>query len=278
MGSAAGRLIATTSRKPVRLTSISLNTASAARRPGSAPWPGTSITSSLSGRDGRCSPAAPCGRGRAGPSSIDAASLVRSTPRAPRSATASTRARQSPSSGCWGRARATITAAPSDRSQPSSSDRAEMFSRSVTLRPSRSERKSPTAASLARSGARARSTSCPISVETMRSSDAGGGVPRARRRSWPTRSSATRSSITSVSPSPASTARSSSGDRQATASTAESAPSTTTLASSACPAARATAGSPAPDSTASETSSNASRKGLWAARSLRSWAAATTRL
>ena len=44
-----------------------------------------------------------------------------------------------------------------------------MFSRSVTLRASRSERKPPTAASLARSGARERSTSCPISVATIRS-------------------------------------------------------------------------------------------------------------
>src|SRR4029453_5256739 len=56
------------------------------------------------------------------------------------------------------------------------------------------------------------------------------------------------------------TARSSSGEAQATASTLLPGSSTITLASSARPAARATAGRPAPDSTASETSSRAPRK------------------
>ncbi len=63
-----------------------------------------------------------------------------------------------------------------------------------------------------------------------------------------------------MSPSPAITARSSSGEAHATASTLLDASSTITLASSARLAARATRGRPAPASTASETSSSASRK------------------
>ena len=65
--------------------------------------------------------------------------------------------------------------------------------------------------------------------------------------------------------SPAITARSSSGDAQATASTLLAGSSTITLASSARLAARATAGRPAPDSTASETSSSASGRSASAA-------------
>ena len=137
--------------------------ASAARAPGSPPSPGTRIVSSRAG--GRVVPSE---RRRGGPSSMVAARQVRSTPRAPRAATASTRSRQSPSSAWWGLARATTTAAPADRSQPSSSARAITFWRSVSLRESRSPRKSATAASLARSGAWARPTSCAISVVTMR--------------------------------------------------------------------------------------------------------------
>src|SRR5215210_5532806 len=55
------------------------------------------------------------------------------------------------------------------------------------------------------------------------------------------------------------TARSSSDEAQATASTLAEVSSTITLASIARPAARATSGSPAPDSTASETAPSASR-------------------
>src|SRR5215218_6034124 len=76
----------------------------------------------------------------------------------------------------------------------------------------------------------------------------------------PTSASATRSATVSLPASPAMTARSSSGEAHATASTLLPESSTITLAPSARLAARATAGSPAPDSTASETSSRASRK------------------
>ena len=87
------------------------------------------------------------------PGETSAVSAVRSTARAPRSATVSTRARQSPSSGCCGRARATSTLAPADRSQPSSAARAATVSPSGMRRARRSLTKSATAASLARSGA-----------------------------------------------------------------------------------------------------------------------------
>ena len=100
--------------------------------------------------------------------------------RAPRSASVRTRARQSPSSGPCGRARTTIAVAPPPMSQPSSVARATMFSRSVTRRASRSWRKSPTAASLARSGARERSSSSPIRFATSRNSAPGGCSPRGR--------------------------------------------------------------------------------------------------
>ncbi len=117
-----------------------------------------------------------------------------------------------------------------------------------------------------------------MSVATIRTSALSGGMARARILMLPTVSSATRRSIASVPPSPAVTARSSSGDKHATARTLDAASSTTMLASSAPPAARATAGRPAPDSTASETASKALRKALGAADDAGCWAADTRKL
>src|SRR4051794_24708042 len=134
-----------------------------------------------------------------------------------------------------------------------------MFSRSVTLRSRRSRRKPATAASLARSGARERSTSSASSVASQRTSAAGGGSSRALWRNSPTTSPPARSSIMSPS---ASTARSSAGDAQATASTPPEASTTITLDASAREVARATSGSPAPVSMAAVTSATASRNAL----------------
>ena len=58
--------------------------------------------------------------------------------------------------------------------------RARMFSRSVTRRPRRSARKSPTAASLARSGASVRSTSSAIRLRDHAQQRPAAGSPRAR--------------------------------------------------------------------------------------------------
>ena len=118
--------------------------------------------------------------------------------------------------------------------------------------------KSPTAASLARSGASERSTSWAISLPTSRSSGgrrlvAAGAVAQLAHHRVGHRQ------LEHVAR-PTSTARSSSGDAQATASTLLDESSTITLASSARAAARATSGRPAPDSTASETAANESRK------------------
>ena len=144
----------------------------AATRPASAgSFAGTITTSSAA--VALCEP-------RTDDTSTGAASAPGATPRAPRSATASTRARQSPSSGLCGWARVTITLAPAERSAPSSLARATMLSRSVTRRSSRSQTKLATAASLARSGARERSTSRAMSVPTIRTSAGGGGSPRGR--------------------------------------------------------------------------------------------------
>ena len=206
----------------------------------------------------------------AGPARSPRPATVRSTPRAPRSATASTRARQSPSSALLRAGAGHDHAAPSPRSQPSSSARAVMFSRSVTLR---AEQVGEEVADRRLAGALGRPRAVDLLADQRRDDPQQRG--RRRRAARAQRAAGRRARrpraapATSVSPSPASTARSSSGDWQATASTRNRAPSTTTLASRACAAARATAGSPAPDSTASETSSNASRKGLWAARSWR---------
>ena len=62
-------------------------------------------------------------------------------PRAPRSTSVSTRARQSPSWAAAGNALITITLPPFDRSKPSSRPRSTITSRSVVRRPSRSDRK-----------------------------------------------------------------------------------------------------------------------------------------
>ena len=112
--------------------------------------------------------------------------------RAPRSATARTRARQPSSVGAWGRARATIMLAPSATSSESSRARASSSSRSVSSRASSARRKSAAAVSAARSGARTRSTSEAIIVTSSRRIEALGSV-RARMCSEPTTASATRS-------------------------------------------------------------------------------------
>ena len=104
----------------------------------------------------------------------------RASPRAPRSTSVSTRARQSPSVGWCGVVRTTITLAPPVRSTPSSWPRATIASRSVVRRPSTSFSSAEAAASLARAGASERSTSWAMSVPTSRSRAAGGSWPRAR--------------------------------------------------------------------------------------------------
>ena len=199
----------------------------------------------------RARPAGP-GRGRRG--------CPRATARAPRSATPSTRPRQSPSSGWWAGARTTITPPPAERSQPSSAARARMFSRSVIRRANRSSRKLATAASVARSGAFARSTSRPIRFATRRTSAlAGSSAARAGSaggRPPPRRPSARPSGCRSPR---ASTARSSSGDAQATASTPLGGVEHDHAGVERAGGRAGHRGRPAPDSTASETSSSASR-------------------
>ena len=176
-GSVVWRLRATVTAKPGRFASSSCSTDVAARRPAAASAAGMRITSSRSAS--RPAPSfGPLAPWRDQPASASAASAPRSIARAPRSASVSTRARQSPSSGPCGRARTTMAVAPPSRSQPSSAARATMFSRSVTRRARRSWMKSPTAASVARSGARERSSSSPIRFPTSLSSAPGGCSPR----------------------------------------------------------------------------------------------------
>ena len=121
-------------------------------RPASAPLPGTRITSSRS-RARRAAfvaldaaaPAGP-GDGRRQRRPLDRARAAlgeRQHPRAPVALLGVLRAG----------AHDDHAGAAAARSQPSSPARATMFSRSVSVRPSRSWRKSPTAASVARSGA-----------------------------------------------------------------------------------------------------------------------------
>ncbi len=138
--------------------------------------------------------------------------------------------------------------------------RASSSSRSVSSRASTARRKSAAADSEARSGARTRSTSEAIIVASSRRIESGcSSAPPAFARmcSAPTTVSATRSGML-VTPSPCeSSARSSAGERAATASVAPHASLTARLASSARAAARTTSGRPAPDSTASVIASSA---------------------
>ena len=146
--------------------------------------------------------------------------------------------------------------APSPISSDSPFARSSSSSRSVSSRARIARRKSAAADSDARSGARTRSTSEAIIVASSRRIDALGSV-FARMCSAPTTLSATRSGIV-VTPSPCeSSARSSAGERAATASVAPHASLTARLASSAFAAARTTSGRPAPDSTASVIASSA---------------------
>ena len=209
----------------------------------------------------------------AGPSVADqldggAASDVRSTARAPRSATRQhTGAPVALLGRAAGAARTTSDARALGEVAPSSLAAGDdvLAVGDAALRAGR-RGSPPTAASLARSGARARSTSRPISVATIRSrrrrrrrrADAVAQLadrlrrpPAARAPRCPPRRRSRRAR-------PRATGR----RRRARCSDASS---TTTLASSARSVARATAGRPAPDSTASETSSNASRKDAGAA-------------
>src|SRR4051812_11179418 len=193
------------------------------------------------------------------PASITPASEPGALARAARSAAASTRARQSSSAGAKWCARTTTTAPPAPRSAPSSAPRATMSPRSVTSRRRTAPRNAVDAASDARLGARRRSTSDAISVVTSRSSAGDGSPDRPRSRSRPTSASPTRSSWLLTPAASVISARSSAGERAATASTALERSISTSDASSARAAALTTSGSPSPDSTASEIAESAPR-------------------
>ena len=111
----------------------------------------------------------------------------RSTTRAPRSARVSTRARQSPSSGAWGRARAMTTTAPSPRPQPSSSAAGDDVLAVGHL--AAHEVLEEVAAPRPRWRARGRSSGRPRARSAWPPSAAGPGSgrsPRGRKRSSPT--------------------------------------------------------------------------------------------
>ena len=123
-------------------------------------------------------------------------------------------------------------------------------------------RKAVAASSEARSGARTRASSAAISVRATTSRAAGTGARvRERMRSWPTTSSAMRSSSVSTPEAPVSSERSSDGDRAATARIALEGSMRTRLASSARAAARRISGTPAPFSSAAQSSSRPSSSG-----------------
>ena len=137
-----------------------------------------------------------------------------------------------------------------------------MFSRSVTRRASRSWRKSPTAASLARSGARARSSSSPIRFadepqqRARRLARHAAGSAAARPRPRPPAAS------TRLGPGLAGHHRALVLRRRARHREHAAPPRRARSRSRRAPGRRRAppSGSPAPDSTASETSSRASRK------------------
>ena len=245
--------------KPGSAASSSRSTAAATRLAAAASAPGQRITSSRSAR----APASSFGPlpWRVQPALASAASELRSSARAPRSAAVSTRARQSPSSGCWGRARTTSTPAPAPRSQPELAGAGHDV---LAVGDAAGEQVLQEVAHRGLAGPLGRLG--PVDLER----DQVAHEPQQRRRRRLAAGAVAQLAHRQLGhpqlhaspsrprpPSPRARPRST---RQATASTLLAASSTITLASSARPAARATAGSPAPDSTASETSSRASRK------------------